>query len=287
MKATKSCIGSDVAGETCKEQLDEQATLPLLQSDPKLFCVSAWNDNGRPDLVQNATAIYRSEAFSKMKWPEKMYWTCQVVMIHALRTLDHGCVELLAIFDLLLLPCNMWRSSPLQVAIWVATPAPRISFLVSVGCCWAASGMKSRANGPTRSLAERNVHTTARPICSISAARRQLSLRYWDDFLRRSDIRHLVWDRDGHDITGGVHFTNRCLPKIGNNRGTQKLVASWLPYESYVMILYDICWHGPWSMSAKAWNGIACGLKSAARCLAVDLADTGDEGDAKLEDKVL
>jgi hypothetical protein len=66
MKATKSHIGRDVAGETCKEQRDRQATLPLLQSDPKLFCVSAWNDNGRPDLVQNATAIYRSEAFSKM-----------------------------------------------------------------------------------------------------------------------------------------------------------------------------------------------------------------------------
>ena len=27
------------------------ATYPLLLSDPSLFCVSAWNDNGRPELV--------------------------------------------------------------------------------------------------------------------------------------------------------------------------------------------------------------------------------------------
>lgn len=45
-----------------------EATLPLLQSDPKLFCVSAWNDNGRPDLVQNATAIYRSDFFPGLGW---------------------------------------------------------------------------------------------------------------------------------------------------------------------------------------------------------------------------
>ncbi|CAK9021575.1 unnamed protein product [Durusdinium trenchii] len=45
-----------------------KATLPLLQSDSKLFCVSAWNDNGRSDLVQNATAIYRSDFFPGLGW---------------------------------------------------------------------------------------------------------------------------------------------------------------------------------------------------------------------------
>lgn len=27
------------------------ATLPLLERDPSLYCVSAWNDNGNPDFV--------------------------------------------------------------------------------------------------------------------------------------------------------------------------------------------------------------------------------------------
>ncbi|CAK9073014.1 unnamed protein product [Durusdinium trenchii] len=64
-----------------------QATLPLLRSDSNLFCVSAWNDNGKPELAQNSTAIYRSDFFPglgwmllrsfwsevKKKWP-KEYW---------------------------------------------------------------------------------------------------------------------------------------------------------------------------------------------------------------------
>eukprot|EP00438_Fugacium_kawagutii_P018272 Skav222983 [mRNA] locus=scaffold1827:130196:134485:+ [translate_table: standard] len=47
-----------------------EATLPLLRSDPQLFCVSAWNDNGRSDLVMNHTAIYRSET-----WIEADPWS--------------------------------------------------------------------------------------------------------------------------------------------------------------------------------------------------------------------
>ena len=37
------------------------ATLPLLRSDPSLWCVSAWNDNGKAGLI-NQTApemLYR------------------------------------------------------------------------------------------------------------------------------------------------------------------------------------------------------------------------------------
>ena len=214
MKATKSHIGRDVAGETCKEQRDRQATLPLLQSDPKLFCVSAWNDNGRPDLVQNANSDLPQRSFLQngSKWQETMCWNCRIVMIcHDTRFAHIGprmcrttcdCCHLIYFHNL---PCNLcdgWRNLPHPVDISVATPVPRISFLVSVGCCWAASGMKSRANGPTRSLAETNPHAAVRPICNISVARRRLTLRYWDDFLRRSDIRRLAWDGDGHDMTG-------------------------------------------------------------------------------------
>ncbi|GAA52391.1 alpha-1 3-mannosyl-glycoprotein beta-1 2-N-acetylglucosaminyltransferase [Clonorchis sinensis] len=38
------------------------ATLPLLSSDPSLFCVSAWNDNGRLQLIdpERTDLIYRN-----------------------------------------------------------------------------------------------------------------------------------------------------------------------------------------------------------------------------------
>ncbi|OON13790.1 GNT-I family protein, partial [Opisthorchis viverrini] len=46
------------------------ATLPLLYSDPSLFCVSAWNDNGRPQLIdpKRIDLIYRSDFFSGLGW---------------------------------------------------------------------------------------------------------------------------------------------------------------------------------------------------------------------------
>eukprot|EP00971_Amphidinium_carterae_P143606 2845171-Amphidinium_carterae.1 len=33
-----------------------KATLPLLHADPELFCVSAWNDNGKHELARDARA---------------------------------------------------------------------------------------------------------------------------------------------------------------------------------------------------------------------------------------
>eukprot|EP01127_Copromyxa_protea_P020860 TRINITY_DN7027_c0_g1_i1.p1 TRINITY_DN7027_c0_g1~~TRINITY_DN7027_c0_g1_i1.p1 ORF type:complete len:449 (-),score=92.00 TRINITY_DN7027_c0_g1_i1:107-1288(-) len=44
------------------------ATRYLLSVDPTLFCVSAWNDNGRPGLVHNATHLYRSDFFPGLGW---------------------------------------------------------------------------------------------------------------------------------------------------------------------------------------------------------------------------
>lgn len=46
------------------------ATLPILQTDPTLWCVSAWNDNGKLELVDiNATdLLYRTDSFPGMGW---------------------------------------------------------------------------------------------------------------------------------------------------------------------------------------------------------------------------
>ena len=46
------------------------ATLPLLRSDPTLWCVSAWNDNGKAGLI-NQTApelLYRTDFFPGLGW---------------------------------------------------------------------------------------------------------------------------------------------------------------------------------------------------------------------------
>lgn len=44
------------------------ATRPLLVADPDLFCVSAWSDNGKPDVASNVTAVYRSDFFPGLGW---------------------------------------------------------------------------------------------------------------------------------------------------------------------------------------------------------------------------
>ena len=45
------------------------ATLPLLRTDPSLWCVSAWNDNGKAGLI-NQTApelLYRWEMLGNIR----------------------------------------------------------------------------------------------------------------------------------------------------------------------------------------------------------------------------
>ncbi|XP_077577934.1 alpha-1,3-mannosyl-glycoprotein 2-beta-N-acetylglucosaminyltransferase a [Stigmatopora nigra] len=46
------------------------ATLPLLRSDPNLWCVSAWNDNGRDGVVDPAASalLYRTDFFPGLGW---------------------------------------------------------------------------------------------------------------------------------------------------------------------------------------------------------------------------
>ncbi|KAF4739934.1 mannosyl (alpha-1,3-)-glycoprotein beta-1,2-N-acetylglucosaminyltransferase, partial [Perkinsus olseni] len=44
------------------------ASLPLLKTDPKLYCVSAWNDNGYETAVQDPRMIYRTDFFPGLGW---------------------------------------------------------------------------------------------------------------------------------------------------------------------------------------------------------------------------
>lgn len=46
------------------------ATLPMLMTSQNLFCVSAWNDNGRPGLIDSSRPdlLYRTDFFSGLGW---------------------------------------------------------------------------------------------------------------------------------------------------------------------------------------------------------------------------
>jgi alpha-1,3-mannosyl-glycoprotein beta-1,2-N-acetylglucosaminyltransferase len=44
------------------------AMAPRLDTDPSLWCVSSWNDNGQTEFVSNATAVYRSDFFPGLGW---------------------------------------------------------------------------------------------------------------------------------------------------------------------------------------------------------------------------
>lgn len=46
------------------------ATLPLLHADPTLWCVSAWNDNGKVDLVDTSKPdlLHRTDFFPGLGW---------------------------------------------------------------------------------------------------------------------------------------------------------------------------------------------------------------------------
>lgn len=44
------------------------ALTPILESDPSLYCVSAWNDNGKRELASNSTMLYRTDFFPGLGW---------------------------------------------------------------------------------------------------------------------------------------------------------------------------------------------------------------------------
>lgn len=45
-----------------------KALSPILDNDPSLMCVSAWNDNGMKQFVQDPEALYRSDFFPGLGW---------------------------------------------------------------------------------------------------------------------------------------------------------------------------------------------------------------------------
>jgi len=55
---------------------------PLFDTDPTLYCVSAWNENGQTPFVSSTTAVYRTDCFpglgwmwSRAIWNELREWT--------------------------------------------------------------------------------------------------------------------------------------------------------------------------------------------------------------------
>jgi len=44
------------------------AMLPILKGDRQLFCISAWNDNGRAEVASNASAVFRTDFFPGLGW---------------------------------------------------------------------------------------------------------------------------------------------------------------------------------------------------------------------------
>ena len=44
------------------------ATAPLLDRDPSLFCVSSWNDHGQAQFVQDPLRLLRSDFFPGLGW---------------------------------------------------------------------------------------------------------------------------------------------------------------------------------------------------------------------------
>jgi len=44
------------------------AMLPILKGDSQLFCVSAWNDNGRAQVASNSSAVFRTDFFPGLGW---------------------------------------------------------------------------------------------------------------------------------------------------------------------------------------------------------------------------
>ena len=55
-----------------------EAALPVLRSDPSLWCVSAWNDNGKRGIIDETKPelLYRTDFFGGLGWMmTKELWT--------------------------------------------------------------------------------------------------------------------------------------------------------------------------------------------------------------------
>jgi alpha-1,3-mannosyl-glycoprotein beta-1,2-N-acetylglucosaminyltransferase len=79
------------------------ATLPIMRQDPSIWCVSAWNDNGKPQRI-NSTAhdlLYRSDFFPGLGWMmTKNLW--KELMVKWPRGLEDKYLSLCKIFIIIL-----------------------------------------------------------------------------------------------------------------------------------------------------------------------------------------
>ncbi|XP_022664829.1 alpha-1,3-mannosyl-glycoprotein 2-beta-N-acetylglucosaminyltransferase-like [Varroa destructor] len=60
-----------------------ESLLPILEADPTLYCVSAWNDNGKAGLIDqnNASLLHRSDFFPGLGWMlTRRLWTEELMM---------------------------------------------------------------------------------------------------------------------------------------------------------------------------------------------------------------
>ena len=60
------------------------ATLPVLRADPSLWCVSAWNDNGKAGLINQSSPelLYRTDFFPGLGWMlTKELWQNEQVQV--------------------------------------------------------------------------------------------------------------------------------------------------------------------------------------------------------------
>ena len=44
------------------------ATIPMLEADRQLFCISAWNDNSKPAIAHDALSLFRTDFFPGLGW---------------------------------------------------------------------------------------------------------------------------------------------------------------------------------------------------------------------------
>ena len=92
-----------------------ESTLPILKADPTLWCVSAWNDNGKKDLVDSRTPelLYRTDFFGGLgwmmtkelwineigpKWPKSVIYNCTTVQFQFMIFYNYDFLYVVMIF---------------------------------------------------------------------------------------------------------------------------------------------------------------------------------------------
>lgn len=87
-----------------------EATLPLLRSDPTLWCISAWNDNGKRGLIDETKPelLYRTDFFGGLGWMITRELWVEVSLNVGHITLKHVLVGTQAVRVLLTFACQLY-----------------------------------------------------------------------------------------------------------------------------------------------------------------------------------